>query len=160
MRNLKKLLEILYDKVNNDYSYHGLCSEIAELENLQIITVTEKYELFSYIRKNRPFSAYFRSDLYYWNPRLITPRLDWLKTHINKCSIKENIYILPNKKERARFVDGKWQAERKMKFLDLIPVGWDYYGYEYGDDYILGLDSTPYRFNTKEECINWLNNKT
>ena len=75
----------------------------------------------------------------------------------NKKTSNNGIYTLLCGVKRARLVDGKWQPEYRIKLFGLIPIGWDFYGYEFGDDFLLGLGLTPYSFDTKEECVCWLN---
>ncbi len=75
----------------------------------------------------------------------------------NKKATDSGIYTLLCGVKRAKLISGKWQPQYKKRLLGLIPLGWDFYGYEFGDDSLLGLGLTPYSFDTKEECVRWLN---
>lgn len=72
-------------------------------------------------------------------------------------SADNDLYTLSCGVKRARFIDGKWQPQYRRKLFGFIPLGWQDYGYEFGDSLFLGLGLTPYRFDSIEECVRWLN---
>ena len=73
---------------------------------------------------------------------------------------EEKTHVLPCGNKRAQLVGKHWQPQFRLKLFWFIPTGWDFYGYDYGDDVLLGLGLTPYHFITKEKCIDFLNNET
>ena len=53
------------------------------------------------------------------------------------------VFKTPSGFKRARYVNGRWIAEYRTFLLWFIPIGWDFYGFEFGDDLLLGLGLTP-----------------
>ena len=88
-RSIKELLQLMLD--NQHCFDEGLCKWVSNLYHFEIITLTESFMLFNYIRYNRPsmFSSFegFKwrfSRRYYWKPDNIVPRIKWLLYHIKK----------------------------------------------------------------------------
>ena len=98
MRNLIELLEIVHASLRDDVVKialeevdYGLCMFIAELEELDIISLAEFKILDQYIRDNRPKvkESFYVSKVkgacgYYWDPTDKTIRLDWLEYRIKQ----------------------------------------------------------------------------
>jgi len=64
------------------------------------------------------------------------------------------------KKYRSNKVDDKWIPQYRFFLFYLIPTTiWVDFGYEFGDDFLLGLGLTSYSFSTKEESEQFLKSK-
>ncbi len=90
-RTIKELLQLMLE--HQDLFVDGLCNWRNSLMYTDIISLEEYYVLKYYIKKNKPsmFSSWgvFKhrigfSDIYYWTPYKIEPRIEWLNKHISK----------------------------------------------------------------------------
>lgn len=90
-RTIKELLQLMleHQELFND----GLCNWKSSLMHKSLISLEEYYVLKYYMRENKPnmFSSWhvFKhrirfTDVYYWTPNKIEPRVKWLKQHISK----------------------------------------------------------------------------
>ena len=90
MRTIKELLQVMLD--NRNQFETGLCRWTYSLCKENIITTNERLLLGAYIKCNKPFifsnvDVFFQrfyKTYFYWEGRNITPRIEWLKEHINK----------------------------------------------------------------------------
>ena len=91
MRTIKELLKVMLD--NKNYFEIGLCRWVHSLWEDNVITTHERFLLGAYVKSNKPFifssvDAFIQrlnKTNFFWEPGNITPRIEWLKTHINKC---------------------------------------------------------------------------
>ena len=89
MRTIKELLEGLLE--NKNLFRVGLCQWSSDLRWSEIRINDEECKLLlEYIREHRPsrFSSIdafkHRKKNFYWQPKDIKPRIEWLKKHIRK----------------------------------------------------------------------------
>lgn len=90
-RKLSELLQIMLDNpLDLDY---GLCLNISNLYQKNLITCLEFKKLRKYIDNNRPsvfssFDAFYCKVIiasnWYWTKGNIKPRIEWLNKHIKK----------------------------------------------------------------------------
>ena len=88
MRTIKELLQLMLD--NKVLFKTGLCFWLVSLKANELITDKEYDLLNEYIENNKPKYSIFNiymlindSRFYYWKAECITPRIKWLKHHIN-----------------------------------------------------------------------------
>lgn len=94
MRDIKTLLQLVLDNINEERSIHGLCYQASILYGNRIITREEYLCLDDYITNNRPkwYSSWesfkCKGHPFYWKPSNIKPRIKWLKKHIKKNTLR------------------------------------------------------------------------
>jgi hypothetical protein len=87
MRTIKELLQVMLD--NQKYFHGGLCYWVYMLYQYNLITEGEFVIITNYITVNRPskyssIDAFIkRNSAYYWPFGKISPRIKWIKKHIN-----------------------------------------------------------------------------
>jgi len=94
MRKTSKLLIILIKDIQkHEYNESivgtecGLCDTALKLFDSQ-----EEYnKITTYIHENKPkklWEPYIKGLSYFWEPRLVEPRLNWLYYHRRKCKLR------------------------------------------------------------------------
>ena len=97
MKTISELLTILRDnaKVEDDEICDGLCAEVLELYENEVISLYEKGLLYYYINENKPHYEFvfygMMTDQYGWPRYEWPPRLAWLNEHIELNKEKEKI---------------------------------------------------------------------
>lgn len=84
MRTIKELLQIMYDNVEeliNSEATCGLCGTLVLLRRSNTISDSEYKRLDSYLYQNKPSSRY--DSMWWFKPRLVEPRKEWLLYHIS-----------------------------------------------------------------------------
>ena len=80
MRTIKQLLELMLER--QDLFFFGLCGWAELLLINDLIKEVEYRLLRQYINENKPDKT---SDwIYYFEPREITPRIEWINQQIEK----------------------------------------------------------------------------
>lgn len=76
------LLQLMLDNIDlfTIEECKGLCQFIDELRGRLLISKRERAILCSYLGDNPPTDQY--TPLYYWEPRVLKPRVEWIKHHI------------------------------------------------------------------------------
>lgn len=92
MRTIKELLQVMLD--NQRYFRTGLCGWSRELHWEEIINYEEYDLLCGFIKDNNPKNTIHTLEIYYWKPREITPRIEWINKHLKQQ------YEIPQKNSR------------------------------------------------------------
>lgn len=81
---MKELLIKLRDFIINQEPsiFRGMCGQISIMYYKDKITNLESIRLKDYIKSNKP--NFVSSGVYWWDPGLKQPRIDWLNDQINK----------------------------------------------------------------------------
>ena len=85
-RTIKELLQLMLE--HQELFVSGLCQWTYALEYRYLITSDEQMTLRYFINHNRPskyssIAAYKNKNLnYYWESKIIKPRIKWIKKHI------------------------------------------------------------------------------
>ena len=87
MRTIRQLLKIMLD--NQQYFETGLCRWANELRICRLINFEEQKNIEHYIDKFPTEQYTTLGSIYYWEPCLIEPRIEWLKKHIELLKQQE-----------------------------------------------------------------------
>lgn len=95
MRKTSELLQILLDKIYNVKKCGGLCRLVTSLFQCRILYPGEDELLLEYLRNNRPkfnksnpWMLFNGHPCFWYIPKAVYPRKQWLKKHIKLCKEK------------------------------------------------------------------------
>ena len=80
MRTTKELLEVMLLAMDDGKFRRGLCGLVDRLYHDQYMSTEEYLRLYNFVKSNPPKKKY--SDIWYWKPGNVKPRIAWLKKHI------------------------------------------------------------------------------
>ncbi len=83
-RSIKELLELMLE--HQKLFHASLCYWNCFLFTSDLISFSEMHKLRKYIKKNKPWTSFFRFSAYYWSYGQIEPRINWINYHIKKLS--------------------------------------------------------------------------
>jgi len=86
MRTIKELLEVLLENID-EINGLGLCKLVSTLYYSQMVSLDEFYLVKRYIGEHKPENLHTRFGcVFYWTRGRKSPRIKWLKKHIEKNS--------------------------------------------------------------------------
>lgn len=75
-RTVKELLILLREYIVKQYIFWGMCAEIREMYQIELISNKEFKILESYLKNNKPKNTFY--DDFWWKEGKKQPRLDWI----------------------------------------------------------------------------------